>query len=79
MKTKDFKELRSKDIGGLKKLAADKQEEAVRAKMATVTSKEKNTKLTLNIRREVAKILTLVREKEILESLAPKAKKEGTK
>lgn len=75
MKTKDFKDLRSKDLKELKKMADDKKKEAVKAGLSAA-GKEKNLKLALNIRREVAKILTLVREKEILESLAPK---EGAK
>ena len=79
MKTKDFKELRSKDINSLKKLASEKKLEEVKAKMGGVSSKVKNLKLALNYRREIAKILTLVREKEILESLAPKVKEEKTK
>jgi ribosomal protein L29 len=72
MKTKDFKELRSKDIAGLKKLLDSKETEAIKAKISTLSSREKNTKLVLNIRREIAKILTLIREKEIMEKLAPK-------
>jgi len=72
MKTKDFKELRSKDVGSLKKLVADKWKKVVKAKMAAVASKEKNTKLALNIRREIAKILTLIKEKEIIEKITPK-------
>jgi ribosomal protein L29 len=69
MKTKDFKDLRTKDLKTLKKLALEKKQEAIKAKMGGVSSKEKNLKLALNIRREVAKILTLIKEKEILESL----------
>jgi ribosomal protein L29 len=69
MKTKDFKELRMKDAKDLKKLAGSKIREARKAKMSLGAGKEKNLKLALNLRREVAKILTLVREKEIIASL----------
>lgn len=77
MKTKEFKELRSKDIASLKKISIDKKLDAVKAKMATLASREKNTKLVLNIRREIAKILTLVREKEIIESIEVKGKEKS--
>jgi ribosomal protein L29 len=79
MKTKDFKDLRTKDLGALRKMADDKKQEAIKVKMSAAGSKEKNPKLGLTIRREIAKILTLVREKEILESLAPKVEKEKAK
>lgn len=72
MKTKDFKDLRSKDLKTLRKMATEKKKGATLAKMASAGSKEKNLRLALNLRREAAKILTLVREKEILESLVPK-------
>jgi ribosomal protein L29 len=72
MKTKDFKELRTKDAKTLVKMAITKANEATKAKMMGASGKEKNSKLAMNLRREVAKILTLVREKEILESLAKK-------
>lgn len=74
MKTKDLKDLRSKDITSLKKMVTDKKSEAAKAKMGAMASKEKNIKLALNIRREIAKILTLVREKEILEKIEVGAK-----
>jgi ribosomal protein L29 len=74
MKTKDFKDLRIKDLKTLKKLAVEKKKEAIKAKMGEVSSKEKNLKLALNIRREVAKILTLIKEKEILEKIEAKGK-----
>lgn len=74
MKTKDLKDLRSKDVKSLKKLVSEKRLEAAKAKMGTVAGKEKNIKLALNIRREIAKILTLVREKEILEKIEAETK-----
>jgi ribosomal protein L29 len=74
MKTKDLKDLRTKDVKSLMKLATDKGLEAAKAKMGAVSGKEKNIKLALNIRREVAKILTLAREKEILEKIEAETK-----
>jgi hypothetical protein len=40
--------------------------------MQILGGREKNLKLHRNLRAEVAKILTLVREKEIVEELLPK-------
>jgi len=65
----------------LKKLVADKKLEAEKAKMKIFAGKEKNLKVKKNLSQEIAKILTLVREKEIIESLEKKVevKKEETK
>ncbi|KKR71318.1 MAG: 50S ribosomal protein L29 [Candidatus Woesebacteria bacterium GW2011_GWA2_40_7b] len=77
MKTKDFGQLRNKDVASLKKLSIERKLDAVKAKMATLASREKNTKLALNIRREIAKILTLIKEKEIIEQLNKKGESKG--
>lgn len=80
MKKKEFNELKTKSIKDLKKLAADKKMEAEKAKMKILGGREKNLKLKRNLASEIAKILTLVREKEIVESLQPKVEeKEGVK
>ena len=72
MKRKDYNELKGKTIKELIKLAGDKKNESVKEKMKILGGKEKNLKVHRNLRSEVAKILTLVREKEILEKLQPK-------
>lgn len=72
MKRKEFNELRSKSIKDLMKIVLDKKNEAEKAKMKHLGGKEKNNKVKKNLGREVAKILTLIREKEIIESLQPK-------
>jgi len=81
MKRKEFNDLRGKEIKDLKKLVADKKLEAEKAKMKIFAGKEKNLKVKKNLSQEIAKILTLVREKEIIESLEKKVevKKEETK
>ena len=73
MKKKEFKELRTKSIKDLKKMAFAKKLEAERVKINRLAGKEKNLKLGKNLRQEIAKILTLIREKEILESIEAKA------
>ena len=79
MKKKDFIELKNKDLKDLKKIVSEKKIAGQKAKMAVSGGKEKNLKLVANLRREIAKILTLIREKEILESLAPKKEAEDQK
>lgn len=69
MKTKEFKNLRAKDIKSLKKLAYTKKLEVIKKNMMVLGGKEKNVKSVGILRNELAKILTLVREKEILEKL----------
>lgn len=79
MKTKDFRDLKTKSIEELKKLAANKRLEAIKAKNEVAAGKEKNLKLSMNIRREVAKILTLIKEKEIVELVEAKKEKKQDK
>lgn len=69
MKKKDFTDLKKKDLKSLIKLASDKKIEAGKARMDIVTGKSKNLKGYSNLRRETAKILTLIREMEIVEKL----------
>ena len=69
MKTKDFKNMRSKTIKELLTLAAQKKLENQTKKAEVATGREKNLKQARNIRVEIAKILTLVREKQIVERI----------
>ena len=79
MKRKEFNELREKTPKELMKIVMKKKAEAEMAKMKILSGKEKNLKLTKNLTHEVAKILTLVREKEIVESLESKEVKRKEK
>lgn len=79
MKRKDYTGLKEKTIKELVKLASDKRAEAVKNKMKVLGGKEKNLKVYRNSRREIAKILTLIREKEILEKVQPEVKSEEGK
>ena len=72
MKRKDYTDLKTKTVKELIKMASDKKIEAIKKKMDILGGKEKNLKLHRNFRAEVAKILTLAKEKEILEKLQPK-------
>lgn len=73
MKRKEFNDLREKNIQELEKIALEKKLEAEKAKMKMLGGKEKNLKVRKNLAKEIAKILTLVREKEIIESLQLKS------
>ena len=72
MKRKDYIDLKGKTIKELIKMASDKKTESVKKKMQILGGKEKNLKGYKNLRAEIAKILTLIREKEILEKVQPK-------
>ncbi len=72
MKKKEIIDLRSKDIEALKKIAYEKKLEAGKIKTKIAGGKEKNLKAFTNLRRDLARALTLIREKEIIEKLAPK-------
>ena len=72
MKRKDFADIKGKTIEELIKMASQKRTEAVKKKMESLSGKEKNLKDYRNLRAEIAKILTLTREKEILEKLRSK-------
>jgi ribosomal protein L29 len=69
MKRKEFNELKEKDINALKKLATAKKFEASKKRMEIMGGKEKNLKATNNLRHTLAQILTVIREKEIIEKL----------
>ena len=71
MKRKDYIDLKGKTIAELTKMASLKKTESVKKKMRILGGKEKNLKMHRNLRAEVAKILTLIREKEILEKMKP--------
>ena len=79
MKKKDFNLLRSKDIQELKKMALEKKKEAILAFASMKSGKEKNFKKSYSIRKEVARILTLIKEKEILRRLSDDSEKKSVK
>jgi ribosomal protein L29 len=81
MKRKEFNDLREKDIKALRILATAKRFEASKKRMEILGGKEKNLKATNNLRHDLAQILTVIREKEIIEKLQPKVveTKEETK
>lgn len=69
MKKKELTDLRAKDIIALRSLVNEKKTLATKKQVEIAGGKEKNLKVASNLRREIAKILTLIKEKEILETL----------
>jgi ribosomal protein L29 len=76
MKRKELNDLRTKDLKALSKMAMEKKFEVKKNKMAMLGGKEKNLKVTNNLRHDLAQILTVMKEKEILEKI--QSKKEET-
>lgn len=68
MKTKEVKDLRTKTIVELEKLLTDKKKDLEKVLLDMVTGKEKNLKKGKNIRHEIARVLTLINEKKLIEA-----------
>ncbi|OGM19158.1 50S ribosomal protein L29 [Candidatus Woesebacteria bacterium RIFCSPHIGHO2_01_FULL_38_10] len=67
MKKKDLKILRLKKNEELKSLGYEKKKELLRIGAEVKVGKEKNLKKVKMLRKNIAQILTLIREKEIWE------------
>lgn len=67
MKTKDLKQLRTKTLKELTDIAKEKRREMLLSYAKIKAGKEKNTSLVKKIRKDIAQILTIIKEKEILE------------
>ena len=76
MKKKEFITYKNKSIKDLNKIVFEKKLDLEKLRMKIFAGKEKNVKLGRNLRTEIAKILTLIKEKEIIEVLQSKIKKE---
>ncbi len=67
MKKKDLTDLRNKKINELEKLLSKKRNELINTYAKIKAGQEKNLKKAKNMRRDIAQILTIIREKELLE------------
>ena len=67
MKKKDFESLKEKNIDDLKIMVSNKKKEISLLFAKTKAGQEKNTSKMRNIKRDIARILTLMTEKEIIE------------
>ncbi|MEK7521256.1 MAG: 50S ribosomal protein L29 [Patescibacteria group bacterium] len=67
MKTKDKKALKEKNIAELEKLLIDKEQEVIKTRADMFRGKIKNIRSVKNLKNEIARIKTLIREKQLLE------------
>jgi len=65
MKKKDFTEFKKKEVGEMKNVLAKKLLELKALQVKIPTGKEKNLRVRKNLRQEIARILTVIREREI--------------
>ena len=66
MKKKDKEVLRTRQLEEVKKTLVEKRAELARTTSEIYGGKEKNLKKGKNLRREIAQILTIIKEREIL-------------
>lgn len=66
MKKKDITELRSKKLEELVRQVSDKKIDLVKTHANMKVAKEKNIRKARTLRGEIAKILTIIREKQLL-------------
>ncbi len=72
MKKKDYVSLRGKKADELKKSVREKKNELAGIAGKVKTGEEKNLKKMHNLRLEIARLLTIIREKELVEQEAKK-------
>jgi ribosomal protein L29 len=75
MKKKDLQQFKDKSIDELSKLVGKKRVEFDKAKVELKSGNNKNNKKPKNLKKEIAQILTIIKEKEIMDHLS--AKNEG--
>ena len=72
MKKQDLISIRKKEIKDLEKMVAKKRLEAIKATADIKASRDKNLKKAKNSRREIAQILTVIREKQLIQKVDEK-------
>jgi len=65
MKSKELTKIRSESIEDLGKLVDEKRKELAISFADRKAGKEKNLKVSMGLRRDIAQIMTIIREKEI--------------
>ncbi len=75
MKIKEYKEIKNKEVKDLNKMLKEKREVLRKVILDIKTGTEKNLKKGANLRNEIAKILTLIKEKEIIERIKKEEEK----
>lgn len=79
MKKKELQSLRKKELKELTKMLEDKRKEYLLTYSQVKAGQEKDTSKPTNIRKDVAQILTTIKEKEIITKSQSKGEKEANK
>lgn len=79
MKAKEYKDLKSKEIKDLDKLFIEKRKMLRKIVLDIKTGSEKNVKKGAILRNEIAKILTLIKEREIINKIKEEEKEKENK
>jgi ribosomal protein L29 len=79
MKKKELVELKTRDVTELNKLLKEKRVEFAKSRLDLKASREKNLKKARNLRRGIAQILTIIREKELVEQESKKVEEREKK
>lgn len=69
MKTKELLEIRKKSIDQLKKMIEDKKEDLRKINLDMTLGQESNVKKAKLLKTEIAQLMTITREKELLETV----------
>jgi ribosomal protein L29 len=72
MKKKDLRDLRDKDVGKLRDLLSEKKVDLTKTLAELKAGKEKNFKKASNMRDDIAQIMTIIREKVIIQEAGSK-------
>ena len=75
MKKKALQELKNKTIAELKKLALTSSSSLNKTRTELLTGKHKNVRVVKNIRQDMARIYTIMKEKELQTVVAEKGGK----
>ncbi|AKM82991.1 50S ribosomal protein L29 [Candidatus Woesebacteria bacterium RIFOXYC1_FULL_31_51] len=68
MKIKELQSIKIKEIKELKALVLKKKLELLKNQVKMLSGKEKNLKKTWALKKEIAQIMSIIKEKEFLES-----------
>jgi len=79
MKKKELTNIRSKKIQDLVKMVVEKKKEATMVYSKMKAGQEKNLKKGKNLKKDIAQIMTIIKERELSEKQESKEKKEGEK
>ena len=69
MKRKELNDYKSKTVKDLLKFVSDKKTEMKKKRVEIFSGREKNLKYFNNLRRDVARVMTIIKEKQIVEKL----------